>query len=491
MRIIYFLLFIFITLKLCQFLEWLVKFKLNLSIHFQHIVQSILSILFFVIIFFGFFIICKKKKNDVVYKSGGFFSHNDYNIVQGISFAEYNKKILHQRARIFADDGKCILKIPYSRLSRTTTILGNMGSGKSRLMGLIESDIRKKYPNIPILIHDPKGEWLRTLYNPKTDLIFAPFDKRTFKWDIWKEFTESPYLKNNIIATAVENHLSNHDEQFWADSAKKLLKQALAQPSLEQAKYDLQKQKDLNSDNKTFLSSYSNAILAFEDIVAIQNSKASKSYSVKDLLNHKGRIFLLNNPATAEEQKGSLALMLSALMLECISMPDVQEKNLRILMLIDEALTFRLPKAIDQAVYTQCRSKGLAIVASSQRLPDKYKGEFAGWATSPNQLIAMRVEEQETKRILSDKIGIITYDELQESETSSKANSTTQSYVERSHRLLNPEDFSRLENRELIFFDETSLSVGKVLDFNLEQNQNINMLEYDERDDIIDFMNGL
>lgn len=124
-------------------------------------------------------------------------------------------------------------------------------------------------------------------------------------------------------------------------------------------------------------------------------------------------------------------------------------------------------------------------------MPDKYKGEFASWATSPNQLIAMRVDEQETKKMLSDKIGSITYDELQESKTSSQNSSTTQSYVERTHNLLNPEDFSRLENRELIFFDETSLSVGRVLNFNSEQNQNINTLEYDDRNDIIDFMNGL
>ena len=66
--------------------------------------------------------------------------------------------MLPNHIREFSSKSSDHLFLSYDRLSRTTTILGDMGCGKSRLLYLIENDIRKRYPDIPILIHDPKGE---------------------------------------------------------------------------------------------------------------------------------------------------------------------------------------------------------------------------------------------------------------------------------------------------------------------------------------------
>ena len=369
-----------------------------------------------------------------------------------------------------------------------------MGCGKSRLLYIIEKKIRQHYPDIPILIHDPKGEWLRTLYNPKTDLIFAPFDRRTFKWDIIKDFKTHPELIHSLVATAVESHQSGQTDRFWSDSAIELLKDAFrSSDSIETVKIELRMKMDSKEGDKTFQSQLATALLGFRDIATIALTKSDKVLSIEDIINHKGRIFLLNNPACASEQVGSLSLMLSAFFMQTISMSDMPKaEDLRAAVIIDEALTFNLPNDIERGVYTQCRSKGLAIFAASQRLPQKEKHERGAWADNPNHLIAMRVGDMPTREMLSKRIGTMTYDERQETiSTGEKNSSVSRSQVQRQHAVLLPEDFGNLKNRQIILFHENGIGVGTVIDSLGEQQSNIKTLDYQERGDISIFMRGL
>lgn len=427
-------------------------------------------------------------------KHGAIFTPTTAQKGNGIEISDFDLKILPKQIREFSNKSSKNLFLPYNRLSRTTTILGDMGCGKSRLLYIIEKKIRQHYPDIPILIHDPKGEWLRTLYNPKTDLIFAPFDRRTFKWDIIKDFKTHPELIHSLVATAVESHQSGQTDRFWSDSAIELLKDAFrSSDSIETVKIELRMKMDSKEGDKTFQSQLATALLGFRDIATIALTKSDKVLSIEDIINHKGRIFLLNNPACASEQVGSLSLMLSAFFMQTISMSDMPKaEDLRAAVIIDEALTFNLPNDIERGVYTQCRSKGLAIFAASQRLPQKEKHERGAWADNPNHLIAMRVGDMPTREMLSKRIGTMTYDERQETiSTGEKNSSVSRSQVQRQHAVLLPEDFGNLKNRQIILFHENGIGVGTVIDSLGEQQSNIKTLDYQERGDISIFMRGL
>ena len=116
------------------------------------------------------------------------------------------------------------IRIPFDRLSRGIAIVGEKGSGKSRLLFAIHDAIRAQYPDVPILIHDPKGEWYRTYYDSSTDLYYAPHFKDSRRWNIWKDFHNIPELRHALITSAVHAHPGS--ESFWMDQAVDMLEGA-------------------------------------------------------------------------------------------------------------------------------------------------------------------------------------------------------------------------------------------------------------------------
>jgi hypothetical protein len=400
-----------------------------------------------------------------------------------------NKSVLPSIAQQFYDRDNEPVLIAYDRLSRGITALGDMGSGKSRLLSAIEAGIRKQYPDIPILIHDPKGEWLRTCYNPETDLIFAPHDGRSCGWKIWEDFKAHPELRHSLLTTAVESHHSGNSDRFWSDSALQLLKTVIAQPNVELGKKLLEFKKFENADDKTFQSIYATASLSFRDIATIDYiSKNRPAKTIDELLQHKGRIFLLNNPSCATEQQSALTLMLSAFLLQAISQPDLPEPQLRAAVFIDEALTFHLPSDVERVVYSQSRSKGLCIVAAAQRLPDSNYGERGMWANQAYHYFAMRVSDLKTRETLSQRTGKIIFSEEQ---TSKSDNGTTKSDVERQHSAILPESFGTLSPREFILFHPAGIAPGIVVNVPGEQRDDIKTIQYTPQDAALEFLSDI
>ena len=428
-------------------------------------------------------------------KHGPAFIPTKFSETGGIHVGDFDQKVLPPHVRGFTRRFTDKLIIPYDRLSRGITILGDMGSGKSRLMQILEESLRAKYPDIPVLIHDPKGEWLRTLYNPKTDLIFAPYDKRSCSWDVVRDFKENPEMLHSVVSTAIEAHHSGSQDRFWSDKAVDLIKEAFSYPDIEKAKKYLKIKRDMNAADRTFLSVYSTATIGFKDIAAVQLMTAGLSEparTIMDFINHKGRIFLLNSPACKAEQAGALTLFLSAFLLKTISMPDLGERQLRAVAMIDEALTFHLPADVEVPIYSQSRSKGLCIIASAQWLPKKADNERGLWANMANHIFAMRITDLETRSSFSQRIGNLLYNEKQESvSTGNKSSSSTTSEVEKQHHAFAPEDYGRLKNREFLLFHETGVAPGRVRDIDSRQNDEIKTIDYTPRMDLVEYMKDL
>jgi len=487
-------------------------------------------------------------------KHGPDFVPTESQANDGVYVGDFNQDVLPPHVRGFTRRFTNKLIIPYNRLSRGITILGNMGSGKSRLMQILEETVREKYPDVPVLIHDPKGEWLRTFYNPETDLIFAPFDKRSASWDVMRDFKENPEMLHSVVSTSIEAHHSGNSDRFWSDKAVDLIKEALTYPDLESAKKYLLHKKKLNRDDKTFLSIYSSATIGFKDIAAVQlmnleegeissvhpstneltikhdgilktfkadaniisivrpgaivdvsisagqiniiprkeAKKISKPRVIKDFINHNGRIFLLNNPACKAEQAGALTLFLSAFLMKTISEPDLSEHQLRAVAMVDEALTFHLPVDVETSVYSQSRSKGLCIIASAQWLPRKAEGERGLWANMASHIFAMRISDLDTRASFSQRIGKLLYNEKQKSvSTGEKNSSSTTSEVEKQHHAFAPEDYGNLKNREFILFHEGGVAPGRVRDIDSRQNDEVKTIDYTQRRDLIEFMKDL
>lgn len=408
-------------------------------------------------------------------------------------------RILPRHSHWLADGGGPI-GIPFNRLSCGITILGEKGSGKTRLLFAIHDAIRQAHPDVPVLIHDPKGEWFRTYYgkSPK-DIYFAPHFSGSAAWSLWNDFVNVPELRHELIASTVYSHPMPNGS-FWMDQAVDLLDSLIDDTSFENSVCDLAEYPKKHADDKFALSVFGTARLAFLDLAKVQlMGKAlgpdKPARSIKDFLAHKGRIFLLNDPACATQQNGAFSLFLSAFLLRALSMEDVPAGTLRAVAIVDEALTFNLPPDVERRIYAMCRSKGICIITGAQRLPDARRDERAEWETA-EYILAMKVMHQESQRALSQRAGGLSFREtLNGKSTNTAGPSRSQNDHDTRIEAIPPEHFGRLAPREFILFHDRGLVSGRSIDVKHQPQPETKFPSFDKRTDVrevaVDLLGGV
>jgi len=409
-------------------------------------------------------------------------------IADSIPVGRVDRNVIPSHARWIARRNGQI-RIPYDRLSCGVTVIGEKGSGKSRLLFNFHDAIRARYPDVPILIHDPKGEWFRTYYDSGTDLFFAPHFKGSAAWALWSDFERVPELRHELLSTCVYAH-QNREDTFWMDQALDLLDQASGFETVKRATDYLADIPHQNPDDKFLLSVFGTAKLGFLDLVKTEMMSAmagAPARSIDDFLSWPGRIILLNNPACASEQKGAFSLFLSAFLLRALSLPDVPAGTLRAVAIVDEALTFNLPPEVDRRIHTMCRSKGVCLVTGAQRLPDRQRSERGEWHNA-EYTFAMKCVDQDTQRELSKRAGSVHYQSMAKSTTTAPSQraqgpSYTDSEHDMRHDAIPPEHFGRLAPREFTLFHDRGIVTGRTLDVPREQ-RDIALPAYDRRDDV-------
>jgi type IV secretory pathway TraG/TraD family ATPase VirD4 len=260
-------------------------------------------------------------------------------------------------------------------MTKTIMILGDMGVGKTRLMKMF-LDYAELWTDAAFFVHDPKSEWLRSVYNDNRDIIFSPYDERTVAWDLWSDLEEHPELLDLICKGAILRHQEKEENSFWINTASILLADALATGDIIKSREYLMKKREQESDNKTFLSTYATALAGFRDIVSISLSAGRKIKLDEFINNKKNKVFLVNPPSVRESNAGPLNIFLTALLTRMISLPNTKsDSEIRAMFLIDEALQFNLPEIIETAIITTARSKGISYIGSIQHLPTRWQGE--------------------------------------------------------------------------------------------------------------------
>ena len=418
-----------------------------------------------------------------------------YEDEQEIVVGAFDPELLPADMRQFAAAEKgAKISLPAGLLTRGISILGDPGSGKSRLMRLLHDGVRRLHPDIPVLIHDPKGEWLRTCYDPATDLIFAPFDRRTVAWDIFSDLKRRPQLLSSIAATAVNQHhgAGIGENLYWVDAATSIVKEQLETSNdLTSFRDGLLKWRKARMSDKTALSAYSSARPAVRDIatIALADGPGQKR-SMDDFLAHRGRIFLLNSPMQADEQNGPFALFLSAFMLSCLSQPDSPRP--RACAIIDEALTFHLPPAVEHAVCAQARSKGLITIAGAQWLPKDERRLL----TRAEFIFGMKVGDLATGKTLAALCGQTIYEEEVTSRTtaglfSGVPDSTHTGPQERQRDLMPPDYFRCLPHRSFVLLHQAGVAPGYTAAVAGDQNEHVAAFEYEQRPAVSEYMKVL
>ena len=100
-------------------------------------------------------------------------------------------------------------------------VSGSIGTGKTNLMHnlLPQVELRKE----PAIVIDNTGEMISKYYNEgRGDIIFNPFDERSYGWDFWHDCAQRKDLeKFSDILIGFNSRKNNHGaNDFWEESSQ-------------------------------------------------------------------------------------------------------------------------------------------------------------------------------------------------------------------------------------------------------------------------------
>lgn len=95
-------------------------------------------------------------------------------------------------------------------------ITGKPGSGKTVIIKWILKQLLGR--PIKLFIYDEKRDYSKYLFNPKSSILIAPWDKRGAPWDIAKDLEAA-----NAPANFVRHIIPESTDQVWSDSARLIM----------------------------------------------------------------------------------------------------------------------------------------------------------------------------------------------------------------------------------------------------------------------------
>jgi type IV conjugative transfer system coupling protein TraD len=360
--------------------------------------------------------------------------------------------------------------------TRHILITGMTGSGKTNLLHTFFPQIRDK--NQPALVIDQTGEMIARYYNPERgDVIFNPFDARSYSWDFWTEVESNQRL--NSLATSifcstksVEAVWNNASRQVFIDSVSKLtnrpdrslrqLYHLIATMSLRDASRILEGTASSSLldplADKTAMSIRMNAIAFLGWIECLPEVTTTHNFAIKNwvadtITSDSGRWLFVSG--LAEERSVLQPLQSILLELTVLSLQKlIPNQDRRFWLIVDELSSLKKLHALPQGL-AELRKYGGCIVAGLQSLNQlfdlygSYQGStmFGQFATK----FIFRNDEPAMARLITEMIGSAQYLEHNKN-TSYGANEhrdgVSYSEEKRYKQLVTASDLSKLANLE-------------------------------------------
>jgi len=106
------------------------------------------------------------------------------------------------------------IKMPVASESKHTLIMGVADSARSTYFCQLIHHLKKN--NQKMIVYDPGGKYLSRFYNPSTDYIFNPIDKRTLGWSIINEIESD--LDSDAITSCLLSDITSAEMKEIAKS---------------------------------------------------------------------------------------------------------------------------------------------------------------------------------------------------------------------------------------------------------------------------------
>ncbi len=324
------------------------------------------------------------------------------------------------------------------KLTQGILLCGKMGAGKTELYF---NFLKQLFYNRAVVHQTKVGDFVSSLLR-KRDMLFSPYDKRGYLWDIMSE-------NEGIIKTFFENYanaIMGDKKDFFSASSNRLYNELSIKiktkyqdaPSAVKWKLFIKAIKDLFAEmdsgtqkSKQDVKSTMEAILEPLEIMAWQMQNPNqKSFRIKDFFAKKNqtRLILDNIPEYEKALTPLFAAFTACLSLVHTSMPDT--KTDFTLYALDEYLSFAniMDEASKKRLHTLIRSKGGILVPAVQYIPKDDKKLQQLLTSSAYAWIYFSVIEEETINLLKQSIGETEYVYTEENESRDSKNKKSKSY---------------------------------------------------------------
>lgn len=324
------------------------------------------------------------------------------------------------------------------KMTQGILLVGKMGSGKTEFYFNI---LQQKFYNRAVIHQVKAGDFAETLLR-KRDILFSPYDKRGYIWDVLSE-------DEGIIKTFFEN-LSNAEQgdkkDFFTASAMRIYNQLAVQirtkykdesPAKKWMLFikiikDLFDEMESGSQNskKDIKGTMEVVLESLERTAYMMQNPNQKSFVIADFFKKKNqtRLILDNIPEHEKTLTPLFTAFTACLSQVHTSMPD--SKTDFTLYALDEYLSFAsiMDEPSKKRLHTLIRSKGGILMPAIQYVPKDDKKMQQLLTSSAYAWVYFSVIEEETINLLKQSIGDTEYSYLEENESRDSKNRKSKSF---------------------------------------------------------------
>jgi Type IV secretion-system coupling protein DNA-binding domain len=339
--------------------------------------------------------------------------------------------------------------------------VGDSGTGKSSLIRQLLSQIRERGHSA--VIYDPAHEFTPQFYDPDSDVILNPTDRRMPFW------SPSEEVQHPAEAMALANSLfpdKPRENNFFTEVSRKIFAHLLRyQPTPQDLTKWMKNLEEVDlrvagteleamipkravSQRAAVQGTFNQAAAAFQ-LLPNESEATGRWSAVSWARRRKGWLFFPSSPAHREGLRPLISLWLDSLILHLMeSDPD---PGLPVWFILDELASLqRLPQL--PTILTQGRKANVCVVLGFQgrsQLQSLYDHQSEVMLSQPLTKIFLRTSEPDAAEWVSRSIGVIEVLRLEESHTISlrgRQNSKTSHWRRRTEPLVMSSEIAALQN---------------------------------------------
>jgi hypothetical protein len=339
----------------------------------------------------------------------------------------FNRAIKGDGVGFQTTESKDLMRIPQRAEGQHIELMGDTGTGKTRLIMQLLVQIRERGHSA--IVYDPACEFVQRFYDPSTDIILNPLDARCPYWGPSEELRRRAEAK--AIAASLYQPTTDKKGEFFTETPQKIFAHLLTfGPSPQElvewmANPDEIDRRVQNTEMAMMIAKGAqqqrNGVLASLGLIADslrmlpKKETAESHWSATEWAEHrKGWIFITSKPSEREALRPLHSLWIDLLVLRLLNEPKQSQHP--VWFVLDELASLQRLPQLHTAITENRKSKNPLVLGFQGKAQlEMIYGHLAEVMLSqPTTKIFLRTTEPKAAEWVSNAIGKIEIERLRE-----------------------------------------------------------------------------